>query len=302
MVQGSHLKSSNTKSCGCLHIKHGHNCRNKRSKTYGTWRGMIKRCTNPNYNEYKYYGGRGIKVCEAWMKFEGFLQDMGERPPNLTLDRIDNDGNYCKENCRWHTWKEQNRNRRDNILITINGITKTLPELCEIYNLEYNKVYRYIRCGRTPEEAFGLNQEGDKMKFKTLSGKIISVQLRKKTLCRDVSNRSKGQINLGNLLKAIYGPVEIFEEFIIPDSKLSLDFFLPKRKLALEFQGKQHYTINNFFHKNKQDFINQQKRDLRKMEWCQINGITLVEINNDKISLVELKGLIIEQIRQQSNC
>lgn len=140
------------------------------------------------------------------------------------------------------------------------------------------------------------------MKFKTLDGKTISIQLRKKALCRDVSNRSKGQTNLGNLLREIYGTVEIFEEFIIPGEKLSLDFFIPKRKISFEFQGKQHYTINRFFHKTKQDFLNQQTRDLRKAAWCQINNITIVEISDEKISLMELRGRIIEQIRKQSSC
>ena len=94
--------------------KHGHSFRNgKPSPTYNSWHKMKQRCLNPNCLEYKNYGGRDIKVCERWMDFENFLEDMGERPEGLTLDRINNDGDYEPGNCRWATWKEQNQNRRE---------------------------------------------------------------------------------------------------------------------------------------------------------------------------------------------
>jgi hypothetical protein len=81
---------------------------------YDTWQGMKKRCNNPNNDNYKYYGGRGIKVCERWLNsYENFALDMGERPKGHTLDRINNDGNYEPSNCKWSSLSEQNSNRRN---------------------------------------------------------------------------------------------------------------------------------------------------------------------------------------------
>ena len=93
-------------------MKHGHNRNGKRSPEYRAWGHMKDRCQNPNDKSYHNYGSRGIKVCERWQDFRNFFADMGARPSGLTLERMDNDGNYEPGNCKWASYKEQNNNKR----------------------------------------------------------------------------------------------------------------------------------------------------------------------------------------------
>jgi len=126
IVHRNNLLNGRTKSCGCLkkikekkarkkRYKHGHIINGKRTPTYGSWFNMKQRCLNPNNPAYMRYGGRGITVCKRWMEFTNFLTDMGERPNNKTIDRIDNDGNYEPDNCKWSTISEQRKNNSYNI-------------------------------------------------------------------------------------------------------------------------------------------------------------------------------------------
>ncbi len=122
-VASAHLRKGATKSCGCwrvefaktLNLSHGHTQDRIPSREYNSWSGMMSRCGNTSSSHYANYGGRGIRVYERWHNFAEFLAGMGPRPPNTSLDRINNDGNYEPGNCRWATRKQQNNNKRTNI-------------------------------------------------------------------------------------------------------------------------------------------------------------------------------------------
>lgn len=107
---------------------HGHAVNGHMSPTYLSWVHMKDRCTNPNFNQYHRYGGRGITFDPRWATFENFLADMGERLPGTSLDRKDNSGPYCKANCRWATREQQANNRSSNRNVTIQGETRTVTQ------------------------------------------------------------------------------------------------------------------------------------------------------------------------------
>jgi hypothetical protein len=122
--------------------------------TYLSWQRMKGRCLNPKDQDYRHYGGRGITVCERWMKFENFLADMGERPAGLQIDRYpNNDGNYEPSNCRWATKKQNARTRRRCVMITVSGVTRSATEWDEVTGLGRDTCSQRIKAGWDPVKA-----------------------------------------------------------------------------------------------------------------------------------------------------
>lgn len=158
-VSRTHLIRGGVKSCGCYAKDYAKNVTSKREfkhgysdkKIYYVWQQMKARCNNPNEKAFRRYGGRGIKICSEWQGKNGFINFVNWSLNNgykegLSLDRIDNDGNYEPSNCRWTTRKIQQRNMSRNLLITMDGETKCLAEWCEIKGVDYHRTLeRYLK-------------------------------------------------------------------------------------------------------------------------------------------------------------
>lgn len=124
----------------------------QRKRLHWIWADMLSRCRNPNHRGFKNYGGRGITVCAQWSDFATFLRDMGNRPEGHSLDRIDNDGPYSPENCRWASRKEQNSNRRNCIYVNHGCETVTLREFCRREGIAYRPIVKRIQDRNWPLE------------------------------------------------------------------------------------------------------------------------------------------------------
>lgn len=148
-----------TTSCGC-YSREQSSLRNSTHRmtgkpTYRIWHGMRTRCNNPNDHTWPRYGGRGIKVCERWYSFENFLADMGERPDGMTLDRIDNDGHYSPDNCRWASKEQQDNNKSVNVFVTWRGKRQTLSQWSRELAINISTLWlRYSRYGDRPPRLF----------------------------------------------------------------------------------------------------------------------------------------------------
>ncbi len=164
-VDSSNLRRKLTKSCGCLNSEmrietnttHGMSY----TVTHKSWRHMKERCLNPKSKSYKDYGGRGITICKRWLDtFENFYEDMGEKPRRLTLNRIDNDGDYEPDNCKWSSAKEQANNKRSNHILTYNGIVKTLAQWAEYLGIKRGVIDKRLKRGWTIEKALEVPVRG----------------------------------------------------------------------------------------------------------------------------------------------
>ena len=159
VVPLGNLKSNHTRSCGCLaresvrvqNVTHG----GTGTRLYGIWANMLNRTKNPDASDYSRYGGRGITVCDEWRSFATFRAwaDSHGYKPDLSIERIDVNGNYCPDNCEWIPPLHQAWNRRDSFLVTIGGETKCLAQWARHYGANYKAVWQRIADGMPPFEA-----------------------------------------------------------------------------------------------------------------------------------------------------
>lgn len=157
VVQGNHLRSGHTQSCGCLarlinrdrQFKHGDSF----TPTHRAWTKMKSRCLNPSDKSYKYYGGRGITVCQRWLDYNAFLADMGPKPTSgHSLDRINVNGSYEPGNCRWASKTQQARNMRKTVYLSVDGQTIPLADLAETLGIRLETLRSRLLRGWTADE------------------------------------------------------------------------------------------------------------------------------------------------------
>lgn len=165
IFQGS-VNSGVTKSCGCygkkfrsiFTTKHGESSTKTITREYKIWSGMKQRCYNPKNNRYAYYAGRNIKVCDRWLhSYKNFLHDMGRRPSSRhSLDRIDNNKDYCPENCRWATMKQQQSNKKNNVYFLIKNKKLTLSEVAKKFNIHAGTVHYHAKIKKDISKFLGV--------------------------------------------------------------------------------------------------------------------------------------------------
>lgn len=147
------------------------------------WFGIRQRCNNPKSQAYKYYGGRGIKICERWSSLENFLADMGHPEPSMSIDRIDPNGDYCPENCRWATRAQQQSNRRNNHFIEFNGKRQTAMEWANELGMAHQTIYGRIELGWTAEKILCPEKQTNKNGL-SLGGIANGARNKAKTHCK----------------------------------------------------------------------------------------------------------------------
>lgn len=165
LATSGELKPGNVKSCGCMqkispnNLSHGHARKRLVTGTYRSWQMMHRRCLGYSAVHKERYTDRGITVCERWNDFDAFLADMGERPEGKTLDRIDVNKGYSKENCKWSSKVEQMQNRSNNVNLTLNGVTKCVSEWSRCLGLHVATIHRRLKRGLPAEMALGYGRQ-----------------------------------------------------------------------------------------------------------------------------------------------
>lgn len=171
-VSANNLKKGGSKSCGCARIQttilrcltHGETG----SRAFNVWRTMKNRCFNPKDKQFKDYGGRGITVCKRWVDFGNFLDDTGQPPLGMTLDRIDNDDGYKPSNCRWATAREQAAHKSNSVFIRFMNTTLTAYQWSELLEVRKDRIYDGLNAGKTGVQIVeNIFRNGEKEKIKS---------------------------------------------------------------------------------------------------------------------------------------
>lgn len=237
----SRILSGHKKSCGCKRYDGNvtHRCAN--DPFYHTWCAMMWRCYKKEHHNYPRYGARGIYVCNEWHNPENFIKwaysTVGEKTKELTIDRINNDGPYSPENCRWATIKEQSRNRSTTRFETINGETKPLKSWCEQYGIGYSTVlHRFNYLGWELEDALTVPIGGENIHKKSgVSKRYIMIEIDGEI--KNISDWCKiYNINKSNVYYRIHNgqsPKEALEN-TINKRKVS------KKRKEIEYNGESH--------------------------------------------------------------
>lgn len=164
----SNLRRGNTTSCGCRQREvtvtrcTTHGCR--KTAEYSAWSHMLRRCADDRHDHWKYYGGRGIGVCERWLRFQNFLADMGPKPSPLhSLDRIDGNSGYEPDNCRWATLKQQARNRRSNLILSCDGATATLADWADMVGVRSGTIRQRLKRSWSIHDALTIPAGGSRV-------------------------------------------------------------------------------------------------------------------------------------------
>lgn len=202
-VISSEIKNGHVKSCGCLFkdsVK-------KASKTHGlskhplyvVWQGIKRRCTNVKEKAYLHYGGRGISICQSWLKFETFYKDMQPSwKPGLTIERIDVNGNYCKENCRWATRFEQSRNHRYHNKINIDNNRILSSDVARLTGLSQSTILKRQKRGWNGDSML-LPSMKKKYEVVDLSTEKVFDSIRSAAKCFGIDNSSLSKMLKGKL-------------------------------------------------------------------------------------------------------
>ena len=166
-VAVSNLFLGKSRSCGCI-AREVNSARGRHwmsgSKIYMVWNRMLSRCYNSKVDRYPRYGGRGIRVCDEWLVFDNFYADMGDIPGNgYSIGRIDNNGNYCKDNCRWETLSQQQNNTSRSHMIEINGEIMTVKQASDLTGVSYSTLIQRARAGATGDDLTTQEKRNEKL-------------------------------------------------------------------------------------------------------------------------------------------